>query len=82
MAYTCGDCKLFKGAGQNCDGGVSNRHPATTSCTNGFKAPSSFFLGNKRCGCCLLFEGPNKKCGGERSGRSSGSSACVSYTPI
>ena len=81
MAYTCGECKFFEGAGKNCGIGTSNRHPATTACVTGFKAPSSYFTG-KRCGCCLLFEGPSKKCGGELSGRASASSACGSFTPI
>jgi len=81
MVYTCGECKLFKGAGQACEVGIPSRHPGTTSCSNGFKGPASLFQG-KRCGCCLLFEGPKKPCGGERTGRSSGSSVCTSYTPI
>ena len=81
MAYTCGECKFFQGAGQKCGTGISSRHPTTTSCVNGFKGPSRLFTG-KRCGCCLLFEGPNQKCGGDRTGRSSESSACGSYTPI
>jgi|GEM_PF-4729546 len=81
MAYTCGDCKLFEGAGKVCGAGVSNRNPTTTSCLNGFKGPTRLFTGN-RCGCCVLFEGPEKKCGGELSGRRSGTAACGSYTPI
>ena len=81
MAHSCGECSFFKGAGNECGIGVANRHPATTSCVNGFKGPSSYFTG-KRCGCCLLFEGPNKKCGGDRTGRGSETSSCGSYTPI
>jgi len=81
MAFTCGVCKFFQGAGQKCGIGTPSRHPATTSCINGFKGPTNLFTG-KRCGCCLLFEGPNQKCGGELSGRSTDTSACGSYTPI
>ena len=81
MAFKCGDCKLFKGAGQTCGDGITNRHPGTTSCVSGFKGPARLFPG-KRCGGCLLFEGNKQKCGGERTGRGTDSSACDSYTPI
>ena len=81
MAYTCGECKLFKGTGKQCGAGLTNRQSATTSCPNGFKGPTSYFTG-KRCGCCTLFEGPEQKCGGDLSARRSGTTACGSFTPI
>ena len=82
MAHSCGECLLFKSAGQTCKGGETNRHPATIACADGFKAPSSFFTGN-RCGCCLLFEGAKEKCGGGMATRRSGMNPCGhSYTQI
>ena len=82
MARSCGDCQLFKSAGETCNGGEPNRHPATRACAEGFKAPTSFFNG-RRCGSCLLFEGAKQKCGGGLSTRRSEMNPCThSYTPI
>ena len=82
MAHSCGQCKLFVGAGQTCKVGTANRHPATIACADSFKGPTNLFTGN-RCGCCLLFEGSKVTCGGGVASRRSGMNACGhSYTPI